>query len=288
MDLYVGVDVSLSERPELVGVDRCVSLNRYLRNGKPRGIKRANGRTLIDSGAFSMLKDHGRWIYTVDEFIAHMRHIVAALGPENVAGVAGMDMMCEQIVIEGGDTKDGHFVGSRQYLGLPADATLDDCIREHQRITVANHVEMSRKAPELNVFPTIQGNTLLQYLRCVAMYKAAGVDLTALPLVGLGSVCRRQASSEIDLIVTTLHAMGIRLHGFGVKAQGVEAYGPLLESADSQAWSYAGRRRVGLCPHGVVKHEANCPIAAVRWWRDVSARVKGDAQPALDVFGVVA
>lgn len=288
MDLFVGVDASLSERPELAGVDRCVSLNRYLRKGRLRRIKTANGRTLIDSGAFSMLKDHGRWIYTVPEFIAHMRRVVAALGPENVAAVAGMDMMCEEIVIEGGDSKDGRFVGSRQFLGLPATAALDDCVREHQRITVANHVEVTRLAPDLKIFPTIQGGTLAQYLRCVAMYKAAGVDLTTLPLVGLGSVCRRQASSEIDLIVTTLHAMGIRLHGFGVKAEGVETYGPLLESADSQAWSYAARRRVGLCPHGVVKHEANCPIAAVRWWRDVSGRIATTAQPALDLFGVAA
>lgn len=281
MDLFVGVDVSLSQRPELAGVDRCVSLNRYLRNGKLRHIKPANGRTLVDSGAFSMLKDHGRWIYTVPEF-------VAALGRENVAAVAGMDMMCEEIVIEGGDSKDGHFVGSRQFLGLPANATLDDCIYEHQRITVSHHVEITRLAPELNVFPTIQGSTLTQYLRCVAMYKAAGVDLTTLPLVGLGSVCRRQASSEIDLIVTTLHAMGIRLHGFGVKAKGLEAYGPLLESADSMAWSIGGRHRVKLCPHGVVKHEANCPIAAVRWWREVSGRVASTAQPALDLFGAAA
>lgn len=282
MDLYVGVDISLSERPELAGVNRCCSLSRYV---KRRRIRPASGPTLIDSGAFSMLKDHGRWIYTVEEFVGHMRRVVAALGPEHVVAVAGMDMMCEDIVINGGITKDGRFVGSRQHLGLPADATLDDCVREHQRITVANHVELSRLAPDLGFFPTIQGNTLAQYLRCVAMYRAAGVDLTALPLVGLGSVCRRQASSEIDLIVTTLHAMGIRLHGFGVKAEGVEAYGPLLESADSQAWSYAARRRVGLCPHGVVKHEANCPIAAVRWWREVSGRIRSDAQPALDLFG---
>lgn len=285
MDLYVGVDISLSERPELAGVNRCCSLARYI--GR-KTIKPASGPTLVDSGAFSMLKNNGRWIYTVDEYIGHARRVVAALGPENVVAVAGMDMMCEDIVIEGGVTKDGTFVGSRQFLGLPAGATLDDCVREHQRITVENHVEVSRRAPDLNVFPTIQGNTLAQYLRCVAMYRAAGVDLTSLPLVGLGSVCRRQASSEIDLIVTTLHAMDIRLHGFGVKAEGVTAYGPLLESADSQAWSYAARKRVGLCPHGLVKWEANCPVAAGMWWRRVSGLIGTVAQPALDLFGVAA
>lgn len=285
MKLYVGVDVSMSQRPELAGIPRCVSRNRY---AKRRTITRANGPTLIDSGAFTMLKDHGRWTITVAEYVAEIRRIVAALGPENVVGVAAMDLMCEEIVIEGGQTKDGRFVGSRQFLGLPATATLDDCIHEHQRLTVANYLELVRIAPDLPIFPVIQGNTLAQYLRCIAMYVAAGVDLTSLPLVGLGSVCRRQASAEIDLIVTTIEAMGIPLHGFGVKAEGIDAYGPLLASADSQAWSYAARRRVGRCPHGVVKHEANCPVAAVRWWRAVDGKAHGNAQPALDLFGVVA
>jgi hypothetical protein len=51
-----------------------------------------------------------------------------------------------------------------------------------------------------------------------------------------------------------------------VKVDGLANYGPLLASADSFAWSYGGRRD-GLCPHGVVKHEANCPQRA-REWRD--------------------
>jgi hypothetical protein len=284
MRLYVGVDVSLSTRPELAGIPRCVSHHRLTTR---RTIQPANGPTFIDSGAFTMLKDHGRWTITADEYITDIRRIVSALGPDNVVGVAAMDYMCEDIVIEGGDTKDGRFVGTRQHLGLTAGASLDDCVREHQRLTIANYLELVRLAPDLHIVPAVQGNSLSQYLRCVAMYRAAGVDLTTLPLVGLGSVCRRQATDEIDLIVTTLHAMGINLHGYGVKQQGVEAYGGLLTSADSQAWSYAARKRVGLCPHGVVKHEANCPVAAATWWRRVSGGV-GDVQPALDLFGAVA
>jgi hypothetical protein len=82
--------------------------------------------------------------------------------------------------------------------------------------------------------------------------------------------------------------MGIRLHGFGVKADGLAAYGPLLASADSYAWSYAARKRVKHCPHGVVRHEANCPIAAATWWREVAGRISQSAQPALDLFGAAA
>lgn len=285
MRLYLGVDVHLSERAELAGIPRCVSRNRYARR---RTIAQANGPTFIDSGAFTQLKTHGRWTFTPAEYVTELRRIVASLGPDNVVAIGPMDWMCEAVVIEGGHTKDGTFVGTRPHLGLPDEASLDDCVAEHQRRTVTNGIELRRLAPDLPIVYAIQGNTLDQYVRCVAMYREAGIDLTAEPLVGLGSVCRRQASSEIDLIVTTLHAMGIRLHGFGVKRGGIEAYGPLLKSADSQAWSYASRKRVKLCPHGVVKHEANCPVAAVAWWRQVSGRTPRAAQPALDLFGAAA
>ncbi|MBQ1164408.1 hypothetical protein KBZ21_41190, partial [Streptomyces sp. A73] len=41
-------------------------------------------------------------------------------------------------------------------------------------------------------------------------------------------------------IVATLHSHGLRLHGFGVKTQGLSDYGPSLYSADSMAWSVDG------------------------------------------------
>ncbi|MBQ1166512.1 hypothetical protein KBZ21_51845, partial [Streptomyces sp. A73] len=65
------------------------------------------------------------------------------------------------------------------------------------------------------------------------MYTDAGIDLAAEPIVGLGSVCRRPATSEINEIVATLPSHGLRLHGFGVKTQGLSDYGPSLYSADS-------------------------------------------------------
>jgi hypothetical protein len=35
------------------------------------------------------------------------------------------------------------------------------------------------------------------YLRCWNIYADAGIDLSTFPLVGVGSVCRRQNSDEI-------------------------------------------------------------------------------------------
>lgn len=44
-------------------------------------------------------------------------------------------------------------------------------------------------APDLPFIPVIQGWELSDYLDCVARYERAGIDLTVLPVVGLGSVC---------------------------------------------------------------------------------------------------
>jgi len=91
------------------------------------------------------------------------------------------------------------------------------------------------------------------------LYAAAGIDLAAEPLVGLGSVCRRQATAEAHQIITALHARGItRLHGFGVKILGLARYGHLLASADSLAWSEDARRRGHPMP-GCPPHRPGCP-----------------------------
>jgi hypothetical protein len=96
-------------------------------------------------------------------------------------------------------------------------------------------------------------------LACAGMYAAAVIDLTAEPLVGLGSVCRRQATGEAQQIITALHQRGItRLHGFGVKILGLQRYGHLLASADSLAWSEDARRRARPMP-GCPAHRPGCP-----------------------------
>ena len=270
MTLYLGVgDPGWVARPELAGIPICVSRNRLR---KCRTIRHADGPILLDSGGFTELKDHGRWRISPAEYVAEVRAYVQALGPDRVVGIAQQDWMCEPTVIEGGHTKDGLFVGT----GLS--------VAEHQARTVANFVELRRIAPDLPIFPVLQGWELPDYIRCVFQFAAAGVDLRAEPLVGLGSVCRRQGTAEIGRIVETLEAMGLRLHGFGVKTEGIAVYGALLDSADSQAWSYAARRQVGRCPHGTVRWEQNCPVGAASWWRRITGRA-ATAQPALDLAG---
>ena len=69
---------------------------------------------------------------------------------------------------------------------------------------MASYLELRALAPHLPFIPVVQGWHLADYLACVDLYRAAGVDLARVPLTGLGSVCRRQSTGQIAVIVTTL------------------------------------------------------------------------------------
>jgi hypothetical protein len=178
--------------------------------------------------------------------------------------------MCEPAVINGGQ------------IGRLAFAGTHLSVLEHQLRTVRNFVQLRDLAPEVPWTPVVQGYTCAEYLRCVDLYERAGVDLTTAPLVGLGSVCRRQATSEAHGIILALHDRGVRrLHGFGVKTLGLLRYGHLLTSADSLAWSYDARAAARpLCgtrhPRGA-KNCANCLPYAQDWRTRLLARLAGAA-----------
>jgi hypothetical protein len=141
-------------------------------------------------------------------------------------------------------------------------------IREHQERTVSNYLELRDRGPFI---PVLQGWALDDYEACMSLYADAGVDLAAVPMVGIGSVCRRQDTDEIGRIMLAVHDAGIRAHGFGVKKEGIARYGRLLASADSMAWSYNARKNPPLpgCRH---KNCANCPRWALRWRRQLLAQ----------------
>lgn len=201
----------------------------------------AVGPWALDSGGFTELNLHGRWITTEAEYVEAVARYEDEIG--NLAWAAPMDWMCEPFVIE--------------QTGLS--------VREHQQRTVENYLRLRDRGPFI---PVLQGWTLDDYLACVDIYEAHGVDLTAVPLVGVGSVCRRQDEGEIGGIFRTLKGMGISCHGFGVKKGGLARYGTHLASADSLAWSYNARMNPPLpgCSH---QSCANCLRWALRWRDEV-------------------
>jgi len=147
-------------------------------------------------------------------------------------------------------------------------------ITEHQHRTVDNLLQLRQLWPaecgRCPFVPVLQGWTAQDYQQCAQLYEAAGVRLAEEPIVGLGSVCRRQHTSQIEHLVHALARLGVALHGFGVKTTGLTRYGRLLTSADSLAWSYAGRRTPGCTPSH--RNEANCQRFALAWHHRILTR----------------
>ena len=209
-----------------------------------------------DSGGFRQLQDHGDWSsVTPADYITRTRRYRDEIGLLQWA--APQDWMCEPAIIQGGWHGGQYFVGTHL------------TVAEHQRRTVANLLHLRDAAPDLPFVPVLQGFILDDYQRCADLYDRAGIDLAAEPLVGLGSVCRRQATRGVHQIITALRARGIsRLHGFGVKALGLDLYGDLIASADSLAWSYDARMaRRPLMPGCTHANCASCLAYALDWRR---------------------
>ncbi len=179
-----------------------------------------------------------------------------------------MDWMTEDAVIRGGRLGPLRFAGTHL------------SVAEHQRRTVTNYLQLRALAPDLPIVPVLQGQSIDDYRRIIDAYHRAGVDLTGEPLVGLGSVCRRQATRQVAALVADLAAAGLRLHGFGIKTAGLARYAAYLHSADSLAWSLRGRH-VQPCAHGIARSEANCLRFALTWRAHVLAAA---AHPQLDLF----
>ena len=228
----------------------------YRRLRDYKTLPKAIGPRALASGGFSELSMYGRWVTTATEYVAAVRRYMGEIG--SMVWAAIQDWMCEPHML--------------QLTGMT--------VAEHQARTIASYLELQSLAPEVPWVPVLQGWEPKDYMRHREAYAAAGVDLSALPLVGLGSVCRRQHMGVLATIVRSLQPL--HLHGFGIKLQGLAAIGHLLTSADSMAWSAA--RRDPPLP-GCAGHIncANCQVYALRWRERVGEVLRTPRQP--DLFG---
>lgn len=247
------------------------TLNKYKRDGDPF----PKGRCLwaLDSGGFTELQQHGRWTMSEDEYGGMVyRFMDNGAVPQFCAP---QDWMCEPAVISGGTWNGNTFAGTGLSVAI------------HQDLTIENFLYLREHFPAAPWIPVLQGWTMDDYLTHADAYEAAGVRLADERLVGLGSVCRRQSTSEIGVITGTLAARGYALHGFGVKAQGLAQYGHNLASADSLAWSYGARReqaRLPECTHRGADCR-NCLTYATQWRERVMDSLRTEAQYELTLFG---
>lgn len=209
------------------------------------GLPRACAPWALDSSGFTQLSRNGRWTFSARQYAGEVRRFRDEIGMMEHA--AAQDWMCEPHILK--------------QTGLD--------VREHQIRTIASYVELRALDDSLPWMPVLQGWEREDYLRHVEMYDACGIDLRRASVVGLGSVCRRQATDEAADIIKDLAALGIRLHGFGLKRGGIDKARHRLVSADSMAWSVAGR----WAPDAAHGHSScsSCFEYALDWY----ARVVG-------------
>lgn len=209
-------------------------------------LPRAVGPWALDSGGFTELQMHGRWVSTPEEYARDVRRFRDAIG--GMVWAAPMDWMCEAAIIE----------------GAPGFAGTGLSVGEHQVLTVRNLLDLRRLAPDLPWAPVLQGWTLADYRRCIDLYVCAGIDLDREPVVGVGTMCRRQDTREAARILESLAGDNLALHGFGFKVQGLRRAGHRLRSADSLAWSLDARFSPPMPGH---RHAtcANCADYALAW-----------------------
>jgi hypothetical protein len=220
----------------------------------------ANTRWALDSGAFSEIAAHGRFDTTPADYIRAIRRYQDNIG--NLDWAAPQDHMCEPWIL--------------------ARSHIADTVADAQRYTVDNYLTLRGIDDRLPIIPVLQGQTTWDYENHVAMYAWAGIDLEAEQLVGVGSVCRRQATDDIAQIIATL-SVDLKLHGFGVKSDGIARYGWMLQSADSMAWSSRGRR-IRPCPRTGLTSCANCRHHALAWRDNVINQMTRRDHVAMRLF----
>lgn len=237
-------------RPEFAGVPLFVSARR-LRGQKTW--RRFRAPWALDSGGFTELSLHGKWTVTPWEYVRDVRRWAQQCGAPEFA--APQDWMCEPVML----------------------ARTGKTVAEHQELTVTNYLDLRRLGPELPFAPVLQGWEYGDYLRHVEMYEAVGVRLAGKPVVGVGSVCRRQDTGMVEELMRELSGRGIRCHGFGFKMNGLARAARWMASADSMAWSLQARRAAPLpgCTHRTC---ANCPRYALAWRERALAAVRRGRQ----------
>lgn len=215
---------------------------RRLRLGYKKRLPESIGMWALDSGGFTELNKYGRWLVSPYQYAREVRRWMKMIG--NMKWAATQDWMCEPFVLR----------------------KTELTVEEHQRRSVQSYLKLRELAPNVPWMPVVQGWTVQDYLRCVKMYTAAGVDLVSLPVVGVGSVCRRQGTEEGHRIIYELYTRGLRLHAFGFKLNGLRACAKWLVSADSMAWSFHARyQRKPMFDDCTHRTCANCMKFALKW-----------------------
>lgn len=213
-----------------------------------------------DSGGFTELTMYDKWVTTPRQYIDHLYR---ANDMGRLVWASPQDWMCEP-----------HMISK---TGLS--------VEKHQHLTCENFLELKDIAPDLPIIPVLQGWEPVDYYKHYAMYADYGIDLANEQTVGMGSFCRRANVSGVRELVIDMKNAGLKMHGFGLKKDGIKLFGSHLQSSDSMAWSLtgriAGRQGINLCGR---QHRARGCGDCHDWammWSDGVANTRQTAQPLL-------
>ena len=198
---------------------------------------------MLDSGGFVAAVRYNGWEWTVPQYMA-----LCAAAPWT--RFASMDWCVEPEVAHDRDAVWDRISGTVRLNR--------DCLREARHLGIADRF-----------MPVIQGWQVDDYLRCIDLM----FDLDPFPVVGVGSMCRRQVEGPTG-ILQVVHeldqALGdsrVKLHLFGLKSQGmaeVRAH-PRVFGFDSQAYGVTARQTARKAR--VSKTDAYLAREMERWYR---------------------
>ena len=195
-------------------------------------------RWLMDSGAFTTLEMHGRYI---DEPEAYAHRVWEYRNVGELMAAVSQDFMCDPFMLAktGGSVADHQRWTIERYDRIKAEL---ERLEQH-------YAPWGQKSPYL--MAVLQGYSPEEYVDHIRQY---GDRLKPGMWVGVGSVCKRNSKPEQVLaVLTAIHAerADLLLHGFGLKITTLEHPGVAdhLHSSDSMAWSLAERLTGGDANH---------------------------------------
>lgn len=230
----------------------------YKKGVRRKSFPRALGPWALDSGGFSELKKHGKWTVSPEQYVEDVQVFQAEVGKLRWAPC--QDWMTEEDQL----------------------ARTGFSVKDHQRLTLDNYLKLLDLAPKLPWVPVLQGWAPFQYDDHWKLYESAGIKLEKLPLVGIGSVCRRQDTLRAGMMMQDFAERGLKLHGFGFKTGGLltKSVRDALVSADSMSWSLEARfdrhRRCRGGSHPNTQKCNNCIYWATEWRDDLMDRISQD------------
>lgn len=199
------------------------------------------GRWAIDSGGWSELSMYGRYSVTARQYTAEVRTWTACVGKPDF--VACLDWLCDP----------------------PSVSKTQLSVKEHQKRTTDSYLELMRLDPTIPWMPVLQGWTAFEYFQHFEEYGRRGVDLTKLPIVGVGSIfVKGRGYAVLEAVLESLCVMGVKCHGFGFKQRELKQAHQWTHTADSMAWGMPYYWNV----HRAGKRDEEKPISFALKWRE--------------------